>query len=65
MTEEQLKLIKDEAEAQAKFQMLFAKPISEGLQRVGSGAEMLMREAFVHGARFGFRLAKEEKHDQV
>jgi len=61
MTEEQLQRVKDEAEAEAKFAMLFAKPTSEGLQNLGESAEMLMRVAFVNGARFGFRLASQER----
>jgi len=65
MTEEQLQRVKDEAEAEAKFAMLFAKPTSEGLQNLGSSAEMLMRISFVNGARFGFRLAKESEAEKI
>lgn len=61
MTEEQLQLIRNEAEEEAKFAMLFAQPIANGIGSIRSTIESMMRVAFVHGARFGFRLAKDDE----
>lgn len=52
MTEEQLKMITDEAELEAVFLHSFEN---------GVGGKTLARIAFVHGARFGFRLASQER----
>ncbi len=52
MTEEQLKMITDEAELEAAFLYSFENGVS---------VKAMSRIAFVHGARFGFRLASQER----
>lgn len=65
MTEEQLQRIKDEAEIVARMVLPFAERIAVTSSNSLAAYEFVACVSFVSGARFGFRLAKEEKHDQV
>ena len=61
MTEEQLKMVKDEAEEAAEFANTFIGLDSHNLQKMRSTALLFIKASFIDGARFGFRLAETEK----
>lgn len=61
MTEEQLQIIKGEAELVARLLVPFGEKVHELSSSIRSAFEFLICVSFVNGARFGFRLAETEK----